>query len=178
MPLPIPLWMLAAGALGTGVGLGIQNSLNNESELKNKGNELLNAHLEDIQERQKRIEGEIFYMPKDPLTELLSKIPRVSIREPNWVEKVAEARASDKYQNWLRNSQDFELGGNTYRWVEEGSDEYNKNRFVRGRSNKDIARMYAQANTKDPGQYQGSWENLLNERRRLTGKRYVPIALP
>lgn len=170
MPLPagIPLWMLGAGALGAGTAFGVGSALGNK-ENERRANEfgpgldLLNAHLDKIQERQQRIRGEL--SGDLGLT-------------PEWADRVAVARADDKYQNWLKQSQGFELGGQNYKWVEAGADDYSNNEYVRGKSNKDIARMYAQANTKDPGQYQGSYENLINEKQRLTGKRYVPIALP
>lgn len=189
MPLPVVPLALGGSALGIGAGLlGIKALYDYENKPERRpqfdpeidffnrphlgpgrpelgpGIELLNAHLEDLrQERQQRIRSELS-----------------TALGPDWVDKVAQARASDRYQNWLRNSQGFELGGNTYRWVEEGSDEYNKNNLIKGKSNRDIARMYAQSMEKDPSEaLQGSWENLLNERQRLRqGKRYIPVRVP
>lgn len=180
MPLPVVPLVLGGSALGIGAGLfGIKALYDHENKPESRDYlgpgrpqlgpaiDLLNAHLEDLRlQRQQRIRGEISGS-KDLFL------------APDWVDKVAQARASDKYQNWLRNSQVFELGGDTYRWVEEGSDEYNRNNVVRGKSNRDIARMYAQSIGEDSGMLQGSWENLLNERQRLRqGKRYIPVRLP
>lgn len=173
MPLPVVPLALGGSALGIGAGLfGIKALYDHENKPESRpqlgpGINLLNAHLEDLRqqaiEKQQRIRGEISGSEDLFLA-------------PDWVDKVAQARASDKYQNWLRNSQVFELGGDTYRWVEEGSDEYNKNNLIRNKSNRDIARMYAQSMGEDSGMLQGSWENLLNERQRLRqGKRYIPV---
>lgn len=165
LPLGVPLWMLGAGALGAGAAFGVGSVLGDKENERRKnefgpGLDLLNAHLQDIQERQQRIRGEL--SGDLGLT-------------PEWADRVAVARADDKYQNWLKQSQGFELGGQKYRWVAEDSPEFDSDPYAKFRTNQQYAEMEARRNTKDPGQYQGSYENLINEKQRLTGKRYIPV---
>lgn len=93
---------------------------------------------------------------------------------PEWADRVAVARADDKYQNWLKQSQEFELGSKKFRWVEVDTPE-GQRYDIANISSSNIAKQMSRMYTKDPGQYQGSYENLINEKQRLTGKRYIPV---
>lgn len=170
--MPLPLWAIGAGltsvagGLAYGLSEGKRNTVSNPYNIPDNPQptttaiDLLNDH---VQREQQRIRGDI--SGNLGLT-------------PEWADRVAVSRTDDKYQNWLQNSQEFRLGGQNYKWVEANGREALSNKYVRGRSNNDIAMQYARANHKDPGQYQGSYANLIAEKQRLTGKRYIPVALP
>lgn len=166
MPLPVVPLVLGGSALGIGAGLfGIKTLYDYENKPESRpqlgpGIELLNAHLEDIrQQRQQRIRAEL--SGDLGLT-------------PEWADRVAVARADDKYQNWLKQSQGFELGDKVFKWVEADTPE-GQRYDIANSSSDDIANRMSRMYTKDPGQYQGSYENLINEKQRLTGKRYIPV---
>lgn len=105
-------------------------------------------------------------------------VPILGSQEPAWVERVAKARAREDYQNWLKQSQGFELGGKKYKWVEADSPEGQRLQDIANKSSDEIADRMAKLYTTDAAQYRGSYLNLLNEKQRLTGKRYLPVRLP
>ena len=169
----IPLWAIGAGlssvAAGLGYGLaeGKRNTVSNPYSVPNNPQpttpaiDLLNDH---VQREQQRIRADI--SGDLGLT-------------PEWVDRVAVNRADDSYKKWLMNSNEFELHGAKYKWMEENSPAIMQSNVngLRGKSNSDIAALYAKRNHRDGVQYQGSYQNLINEKQRLTGKRYIPVRI-
>lgn len=169
----IPLWAIGTGlasvAAGLGYGLaeGKRNTASNPYNVPNNPQpkitpmDLLDGH---IQREQERIKADISKGLTPPQTE--------------WVDRVAKNRADDKYQQWLENSREFQLGGAKYAWLTEDELRSLDNGWkFEGLSNDDIAKRYARENHRDGGQYQGSYRNLMNDKYRLTGKRYVPVRI-
>lgn len=95
---------------------------------------------------------------------------------PQWADDVAITRATSKYQNYVKNNPTFQLGGKTYRWEEADNPQY-AGHWRKGNSNSGIAEEMAINNHSNPKDYQGSYLNLINERERLTGKRYIPVRI-
>jgi|SanBayMetagenome_1026888.scaffolds.fasta_scaffold01136_8 hypothetical protein len=177
----IPLWAIGTGLASVAAGLGyglsegkkntasnpynVPNNVPNNPQPKIAPMDLLDEHIQREQERvkeQQRIRADI--SGDLGLT-------------PEWVDRVAKNRSDDKYQQWLENSNEFVLGGKRYKWVDEDKidlltkgKEFNEMRDV-------IADQYARENHRDGGQYQGSYRNLMNDKYRLTGKRYVPVRI-
>lgn len=121
------------------------------------------------------------YNDLNPYDRTVAEISSATIgsQEPQWLKSVARTRSSSDYQNWLLNSNEFELGGAKYKWMEEDSPAIMQSNVngLRGKSNSDIAAHYAKTNHRDNGQYQGSYLNFINEKQRLTGKRYIPVRI-
>ena len=168
----IPLWAIGTGlasvAAGLGYGLaeGKKNTVSNPYNVTDNPQpkitpmDLLDDH---IQREQERIKADISRGLTPP--------------QPEWVDRVARNRADDKYQQWLKNSDEFVLGGKRYKWVgEDKMDLLTKgNKFDEIRDV--IANQYARENHRDGGQYQGSYRNLINDKYKLTGKRYIPVRI-
>ena len=73
---------------------------------------------------------------------------------PEWVDKVAAVRASDKYQNWLKTSQEFDLGGKRFKWVEADSP-YGQRHDIANNSPEDIAKQCQKCIQKTRGNTKG-----------------------
>jgi hypothetical protein len=173
----IPLWAIGTGLASVAAGLGyglsegkkntasnpynVPNNVPNNPQPKIAPMDLLDGH---IQREQERIKADISKGLTPP--------------QPEWVDRVAKNRADDKYQQWLENSREFQLGGAKYAWLTEDELRSLDNGWkFEGLSNDDIAKRYARENHRDGGQYQGSYRNLMNDKYRLTGKRYVPVRI-
>ena len=164
----IPLWAIGAGlssvAAGLGYGLaeGKRNTVSNPYNVPNNPQpttpaiDLLNDH---VQREQQRIRADIS-----------------SDLGLEWADRVAMSRADDSYKKWLMNSNQFELGGKKFKWVEADTPDGQKY-DIANNSPEMIANTMSKMYTKDPGQYQGSYKNLINEKQRLTGKRYIPVRI-
>jgi hypothetical protein len=166
----IPLWAIGTGLASVAAGLGYGLAEGKKNTVSNPYNapdnpqpritpmDLLDDH---IRLEQERIKADISRGLTPP--------------QPEWVDRVAKNRADDKYQQWLKNSDEFVLGGKRYKWVgEDKMDLLTKgNKFDEIRDV--IANQYARENHRDGGQYQGSYRNLINDKYKLTGKRYIPV---
>ena len=95
------------------------------------------------------------------------QIARQRLAEPVWINKVADARSSNDYNNWLKNNPTFKLGGRQYRW-EESNQPISSQRIAQD--------IVDQAHRRD-NQYVGSYASLINQKRQLTGKNYIPVRI-
>lgn len=94
----------------------------------------------------------------------VGQIARQRLTEPVWINQVADARSLDSYNNWLKNDPTFKLGGREYRWEETSQ-------FI---SPQRIAQDIVDQRHGGDNQYVGSYASLINQKRKLTGKNYIP----
>lgn len=104
--------------------------------------------------------------PWDPYSSRYDEgqIARQRLSEPVWINQVADNRSSKDYNNWLKNDPTFKLGGREYRWEES-------NQPV---SSQRIAQDVVDQIHRGDNQYVGSYASLINQKRQLTGKNYIP----
>lgn len=202
--MPLPLWAIGTGAaslaggLAYGLSQGKRNTVSNPNNLSNSSepkkmnpNDFLNAFLakmtewggydkpQDFTSQLSRdnvydpfaIKQEIklqtpIINPWDPYSSRYDEgqIARQRFGEPAWINQVADTRSSDSYNNWLKNDPTFKLGGREYRW-EETSQPISPQR---------IAQDIVDQRHKGDNQYVGSYASLINQKRKLTGKNYIP----
>lgn len=199
----LPLWAIGTGAaslaggLAYGLSQGKRNTISNPNNLPNLSEpkkmnpiDFLNSFLDTVnygvkgaQEEWREVYDNNFginrYNDLNPYERALKEMSTSGFggQEPAWLKNVARARSTSDYQNWLKQSQGFELGGQKYKWVEADSPEGQRVDIVRNSSD-EIADKMSRLYTTNPEQYKGSYLNLLNEKQRLTGKRYIPVRLP